>query len=339
MTQLTENQNKVIDGLKNGHNSIESLVTSTGLAKRTVIGTLTSLLKSELIVKEEDDTYSINGFIEVAGDDQETENQERNDVQPIQVLIPYLKSEAAGDELKIALRALQQNLKMPFEVVIIGDQEDWFSPEITYIPHEQHLVKEVCNCPAPAMIRNPQADVNHKIFTAISSGIISGNFILSNDDIFLLAPTYPEDIGILKAFRDDLNKTGTGTSLYAQNNLRAAKALAANSLPSVRYGTHTPMLFNADKLLEIIEKYNCLENGYPIESLYFNELYPDARPLILSGDANDSLLASAYRADIPKNVLDNVFKERKFLNSNSKGWISIKEHLEEAFPNPSRYEL
>ncbi len=337
MAELTENQKKVIDAIQSGQNTIDAIVGTSELSKSKVTGTITSLSKKQLIIKNQDGSYSLPALeAQVAQDINPSEELSESTVLP--VLIPYLKSEAAGEELKYALRSLVENLKTDFRVIVVGDKEDWFSPEIVHIPLEVHLVKEVCDCPAPSMIRNPQADVTHKIFTAIASGEIQDDFILSNDDIFLLAPTYPVDIEVLKAF-GVLDKGGKDGGLYNQNIKQTAKALENNQLPNHRYGTHTPMKMNAKKLIEIIEKYNALEKGYLLTSLYFNEVYPEARPIQLDGSINDKILSSVYRTDVSDSLMKELIQTRKFMNCNFKGWVSVKPHLEALFPNPSRYEL
>ena len=339
MTELTDNQKKVVEAIRDGHSAIDEITSNSGLSKPQVTGVITSLTKKGLINKKSDGTYSL---IQPETNDNESSNGPEletgsSEQKKLKVLIPYLRSEAAGEELKYALRSLQENLKEPFQVVIIGDREDWFSPNIVHIPHEVHLIKEDCNCPAPSMVRNPQADVTHKIFTAIASGEIEGDFILSNDDIFLLGPTYLSDIEVLKAF-GLLDKGGKEGGIYNQNIKRTAKALEANDLPTHRYGAHIPVMLNAERLLETIEKYSALEKGFLLTSLYFNERFPEARPIQVTGTASDSILASAYRADIPKDLLAQVFQTRKFLNCDSKGWQAVRPFLEQAFPNPSDYE-
>ncbi|WP_433895190.1 hypothetical protein [Sphingobacterium mizutaii] len=339
MTELTDNQKKVVDAINNGHSTIDAIVENSGLSKSQVTGTITSLTKKDLIQKNEDNQYISNNSIKSEGANKTNSvTEEESGVRKIAVLIPYLKSEADGDELKFALRSLEQNLKENFSVVIIGDREDWFSPEIVHIPHQPHLIKEECDCPIPSMVRNPQADVTHKIFTAIASGEIDGDFILTNDDIFLLGPTHLSDIAVLKAF-GLLDKGGKEGGIYNQNIKRTAKALEGNNLPLHRYGAHIPVLLNAESIIDVIEKYNATERGFLLTSLYFNERHPEARPIQVTGTVNDSILASAYRADIPKDVLEDVFRTRKFINCNSKGWSAIKPFLEKAFPNPSSYEL
>lgn len=339
MSELTENQQKVLAAIRNGADTNDNIAEKSGVAKGSITAVVNSLIKRELVAKSDEGRYipvdleqdGTSAAVVVIG---AAAPVQRNGVT---VLIPYLKSEAAGEELKYALRTWEKHFTEQFNVVVIGDKEDWFSPEITHIPHEPHLIKEVCNCPAPSLIRNPQADVAHKLFTAIASGVIKGNFILSNDDIFLLGETHLSDIAFLKAF-GKLNKGGKEGGLYNQNLIRTAKVLENSDLPIHRYGTHTPMLINADKLVEVIEKYDALENGLLLTSLYFNEAYPDARPIQVDGTINDPILASVYRPNVEDHVLKSIFANRKFMNCDAKGWKSIEKLLNVYFPQKSRFE-
>lgn len=260
------------------------------------------------------------------------------DKEPITILIPYLKSEAAGEELRYALRTWEKNFKHSHRVVIIGDSEPWFSPEVVHIPLDPHLIKEDCACPAPSMIRNPQADITNKLFAAITAEELTGEIIYTNDDIFLLGATQMADLLTLKSFHEDLEVSGKRDNLYSHNNRITARQLKEHNLPTTRYGTHTPVVFIAEKLIELIEKHNALERGYPIESIYFNEVYPDARPIKVDGGANDPILGSACRHDISPEVLKKVFQTRKFINCDSKGWKAIEPFLKNLYPEPSRFE-
>src|SRR5690606_9007033 len=336
MAELTENQQKVLAAIQNGADNNEAIAAQSGLAKGSITAVVNSLIKRELVIKAEDGKYKpanvepapepAQETVDVSHEDTAIATAEQEDVKSsddkedsrITLLIPYLKSEAAGEELKYALRSWYKNFKEDLRVVVIGDKEDWFSPEIVHIPHEPHLIKEDCNCPSPSMIRNPQADVTHKLFTAIASGVVKDDFILSNDDIFLLGETHLSDVAFLKAF-GKLDKGGKEGGLYNQNTRRTAKVLENSDLPTHRYGTHTPMLINADKLVDVIEKYDALENGLLLTSLYFNEVYPDARPIQVDGTIKDPILASVYRANVEENILKSIFAKRKFMNCDAKG--------------------
>lgn len=345
MSQLTDKQQLVLNLIVAGFITIETIGKESNMSKSSLNPILSSLITKNLILRNAEGTYSSVGTDSTsttpanADDNTQTESIDEQIISSvITVIIPYFKDEAVGEELKYAFRSWEKNFKEDFRVIVVGDHEDWFSPDLVHIPHEPILITEVCNCPVPALIRNPQADITNKILTVITAENITNGFIYSNDDIFLLGETSLADIECLKAFVHNLEVTGQGKGLYAQNNRLTAKALIDAGLPIVRYGTHTPVALHGDKLVEIIEKYNATENGYPIESLFNNEMFPQARPILLDGGANDPILASAYRSDIKPEVLAKVFESRKFLNCDSKGWHAVEPFLKQAFPIPSRFE-
>lgn len=255
----------------------------------------------------------------------------------IAVVIPYLKSEAAGEELRFALRSWSEHFKEKHHIVVVGDREDWFSPEITHIPMDPVLILEDCNCAIPAQIRNPQADVTHKLLALIATEEIEGDFILSNDDIFLAGHTTLADIQSLKAY-GDLEDHGKGTSLYCQNALLTKRALRAQKKSTRSYGTHTPMFLNTEVLADIIERYEATEKGLLLTSVYYNDQFPNARPTQVKGGIHDPILASVYRDNAELALMSKIFNERKFVNCNAKGWVSLKPVVEIVFAKPSLYE-
>lgn len=266
-------------------------------------------------------------------------NQDTSEEEETTLLIPYLKSEAAGDELKYAMRNWDKNFRGKLRVVIVGDREDWFSEDIVHIPHEVHTIDEDCGCDNPNKIRNPQADVAHKLLTAIASGEITGDFILSNDDIFILGDTTLADISYLRVFGTLEKGTGKDGGLYQENAVRTAHLLKSKGLPTYRYGTHTPVLLNADLLAEVIKEYNATERGTLLTSLYFNHHYPDARGMVsVTGNKDCTILASVYRANPDLKVLNQALKRRKFVNCNAAGWKALKPIFEAEYPDKSRFE-
>lgn len=363
---LSEKESAVLQEVQCANVEPSTIATYTELPIASVHAVINSLVKKELLVKLEDKTVRLGpkfgeyieskakpkadqGDADPAGSDKppviiasnengssdNAENKSEN--KGIAIVIPYLRSEAAGDELRYALRSWADHFANKHHIIIVGDREDWFSPEITRIPMDPVLILEDCNCAAPAQVRNPQADVTHKILALIAAGEIEGDFILSNDDIFLAGHTSLADIQISKAF-GDLEDHGKGTSLYCQNALNTKRALLAENKPTRSHGTHTPMLLNAEILAEVIEKYGATEKGLLLTSLYFNDQFPNARPIQITGAINDPILASLYRDNAELALVQKVFAERKFVNCNAKGWVSVEPVVKSIFSNPSRYE-
>ncbi|MGJ1417179.1 helix-turn-helix domain-containing protein [Sphingobacterium multivorum] len=328
---LSEKESKVLALVIAGVLVASAIAEQSELPVGSVNAVLNSLINKDLLVRNEDKSVTLTAKgIEYR--DSATESDQTSDDpkgkensltdatqaeghKPIAVVIPYLKSEAAGEELRYALRSWADHFLEDHRIIIVGDKEDWFSPEITHVPLDPVLILEDCNCAAPAEVRNPQADVTHKILTLIASGEVTGDFILTNDDIYLAGPTSLIDIQVLKAF-GDLEDHAKGTSLFCQNSLRTKQALAKEGLSTHHYGTHTPMFINAEILAEVIEKFNATEKGYLLTSLYFNYRFPDARPIQITGNIKDGVLASVYRESVEPAMMWDLFQQRKFINCN-----------------------
>jgi|GEM_PF-1731013 len=241
------------------------------------------------------------------------------------VVIPYKKSAAAGEELKYALRAWDKYFP-GCKIVVIGDREDWFSPELICIEME-------------VMSNNPQIDVANKLMVAIAADEIPDDFIWSNDDILPVSPIHIGDIQLLKANGLLTNSKPGLNGIYAENKQRTIELLQKHKLPVWDYSTHTPFYFNKEKLSSMITLLEADEIGYLLSSLYFNSYFPQINPVIVTGDANCFFAAYVYRDNPPMSVVNEVFKSRKFVNYNDKGYSAIRAVIESKYSDKSIFEI
>lgn len=164
----------------------------------------------------------------------------------VTVVIPYCKKFAQGKELLFALRSWQKNVRFGINVVVIGDREDWFSEEITFIEHNR-------------VSDNAQVDTLAKLKVAMESPEVTGRFIWTNDDIYVMNPidlahvALPKVNGMLVPLRFK--------GLYAENVKRTKELLGKSQLPCLNYGTHTPMLLDKGCLAAMFERFPELEEG------------------------------------------------------------------------------
>ena len=102
------------------------------------------------------------------------------------VVIPYYKAVHQPMALLCAIRSLCDHLLADFKVVVIGDKEDWFSPELVHVPSSL-----------------PAVDTDSIIDDAIAKVTlvehISDEFILMMPDTFLLTPLSVSHMLISKA--------------------------------------------------------------------------------------------------------------------------------------------
>jgi hypothetical protein len=377
MENLTEKEKAIYEAIKAGFLTVDTITAATEMKKASVATLVNSLVKKGLIIKSEGGTISLTDPGRQAGEQgeitpgsDEKGNQENGMPVPLKALttdaglmdqsdesgslpstdtrldpdkptliIPYYKGGAVSTELKLALRTWAKHFG-DINVVIVGDSEDWFSDHVIHIQHNGHQVIRQCNgCAAPQTEQHPQADSTHKLFSAIALLDIKGPVILSNDDIFLLRDVTLDDIASPKYFGELKDAAEKKPTRFNEAQLNTAWILERFGNTTVRYGTHTPVLLDAEKVLEVIETYNATEVGLLFTSLYFNTHTPEDELTKITGGTEDKILASIYRSDISQDMLDKVRSERLFMNCNDKGWPSVRTLLRADFSEKSKYEI
>ncbi len=175
----------------------------------------------------------------------------------LHILYP-LKKSSVGDceELRYSLRSLEQNIKEPFDVTIIGYKPKWLNTkQVRYIYYSQ------CD----KRYHNSLHAID------IMSNIVD-EFILFNDDIYLLQPVTQETFKQIY-YLQDLNKiTNWGNRYYQQKLKEMFYDVKSKGLYGLNYATHTPYLFNSQKVREIIyDVFKLFEKEFvSFESYYYN---------------------------------------------------------------------
>lgn len=261
-------------------------------------------------------------------ENEETQSTETS--SSMAIIIPYKESATAGEELKFTIRAWQKHLPQA-SFIIIGDTPEWITEDIIIIPH------------TPTS-DNPQIDVANKMLVACDSDLVPEYFIWSNDDIFPLCPLTMTDLDLLVA-HGKLGKRGSSGSVYHKNASNTLLALKkAGVVTPFDYATHTPVVFWKKELQEIIQQFNATETGHLISSLYFNLVYPEARPILVdvgvthNHPGTQSYVASVFRSNVDQKILQEALSTRKFINCNDAGWTAIAPALQKLFPEKSAFE-
>jgi hypothetical protein len=240
------------------------------------------------------------------------------------VVIPYLRAAAQGNELLYAVRSLAKNFKEDFNIVIIGDREEWFSEEITHI-----------DC--PAVSNNPQMDVINKIRTALGEESISDGFIWTNDDIYFISPVILADIQVLKT--EGKLRAGNGNSIYSRNRNETIRILQENKLPAGNFATHTPVFFEKEKINVLFESFPELQNkGLLFSSLYFNRFF-NRHSTIELDHRTDCWKLRIVSNDPDPNAFNKFVAGKKWLNNAESGWGKLLQNfLRQKFAEPCRFE-
>lgn len=239
------------------------------------------------------------------------------------VVIPYCKEFAQGRELLFALRSWYNNALFPANLVIIGDREDWFGEEVTVIEHQRTS-------------DNPQIDTMEKLKLAIESSEVTERFIWTNDDIYLVNRVSLAHIEIPKVL-GELNPSQF-KGVYANNMSRTVMLLDKIGLPKLNYGTHTPVLFEKPKLMEMLERFPEAESGVLFSSLYFNSQAFPAHPVVLNWKT-DQFLLPVISQNPDEQKAKELLRRKVFQNNTVSGHSAwLEKFLEQMFPEPSIFE-
>lgn len=147
------------------------------------------------------------------------------------VVIPYVRTQDGGQELKYTLRSLKNLTEWNGEVFIIGDREDWFR-NITHIPNKTRSY-------------SPYEDVENKVLLALRDRRIPDDFIFTNDDIYITRKTT-----IKNWHRGELPKEGKGYHMKAKIATRSFLISKGIENP-LDFSVHAPMILNKQKRMEV----------------------------------------------------------------------------------------
>lgn len=223
---------------------------------------------------------------------------------PVTVVIPYIKEFAQGNELQMALRGWDKHFKEDFRVVVIGDREPWMNDQVDVIE-----CKRIGN--------NPPIDIAHKMLLAIESDLVSEKFIWSNDDQYLVSPCVLADFETLKC--EGRLKEPFPNNLYGRNKKATTELLKEAKKPTFDFSTHTPFVFEKEKLADLIEEFELTKNAHLISSLYYNWFFPDFVPLRMNLEV-DNIKVGVYRPNANFGKLKQLIPQKKLVSNSQSGW-------------------
>ena len=243
----------------------------------------------------------------------------------VSVVIPYCKEYAQGNELLFALRSWYQNARFPFRITVIGDAEEWMDGEnLTLI-----------ECPRVSDI--PSVDTLHKLWTAIESTDVTGLFIWTNDDIYLMNPVGMDHIALPKVL--GMLNPEAYNGHYRKAMQHTVEMLTESGMPTLNYGTHTPVVFEKQRLEAFLPADDPkATEGVLFTSLYFNQEVT-VHPVRLDWKTDTFLLPVVSKAPDEKYV-ERLLQNKVFMNNARSGYSPwLEKFLEKRFPDKSPCEL
>lgn len=173
-----------------------------------------------------------------------------------------------------------------------------------------------------------QNSLNNIKFACLDNRL-SDDFILMNDDFFILKPITVQQLNLnLGTVADVYSKylNRNSSSLYAQGMKRTAEYLFRLGITiPLSFELHIPMVLNKKKVLQIFE----MPGINDIPALHLRTIY-----------GNLFIKDSIYHKDV-KVLNSDIFcgTDDTFLSCGDFTWKQVKPFLEKALPEKSRYEF
>lgn len=231
------------------------------------------------------------------------------------VVYPFKSNGVDNKELLYSFRSLKN---IPHkDVVIIGEMPEWIIKwNVRFIHHDDHKLSKYLN-------------VIDKYRVICDDESISEEFILMNDDIYILNPI--DDIpyyskGTMEEHLSYIYRKHWKSSYY-----EILKRVSDKYPDGYSYNTHTPIIYNKKKLKKILDM--IWDSKVSIKSMYGN--YYWLKPV---------LFRKKYWTDDCKLYNSNISKE---LNIENQDFMSscdhiiwpVENYLKEKFKDKSIYEI
>jgi len=229
----------------------------------------------------------------------------------------YVCRDGDNEELRYSIRSAVANLKHD-NIWVVGGKPDWYTGNYIYVPQKSSKYE----------------NVRANLYAISNSKDISDDFILMNDDFFILSSISRLGVYHAGSLRERIKELlyRHGSSAYITILRNTLKHLKRNGIPNpLNYALHVPFRVNKVKLKPLLELdvswrtvYGNLYKVGGIEVVSKNNSGKDVKVYMLDGVANE----------IPKNTMSS-----KFISSQDNSFELLLPDLEAMFPNPSSYEL
>lgn len=256
---------------------------------------------------------------------------EENDelkLKKVSVVIPYVSGPAQGDELLMAVRGWATHFRENFNIVVIGERQDWMNDLVHVIECKQ-------------MSDNPPIDIAHKMMLAIESDRVTEKFIWANDDQYLVSYCMLADFETLKC-TGKLGEKQFGSNVYQDNKKRTFDLLKKLGRSTWDYSSHTPFVFEKKLLRMVIEQFGLLETAHLVATLYYNFWFPEYVPYNVDTQNalfNDNFKVGVYRPNADFVKLKQLLTAKKIVNNSQSGWSKqFAEIMKSCYPQMSRFE-
>lgn len=238
-------------------------------------------------------------------------------MKEILVVIPYLAEGAQGSELELAVTGWRKHFKEPYKIVVVGDRHPVVDSgdDIVFI-----------DCPRIAPVEGqylPHLDIVHKFREVRKAYPDTEGFIYACDDMYAVKDFTLDtvavmkmngEVGVIPEF-DYRRQTGWWRDIGKTRDL-----CRREGMKEINWVCHLPVYYDWNTLLSILDRYDCDNESYVVENIYFNYKWTTAYWAVWSA----ALFQDEVKTSHP--CLRTVGSVTWITNTNS-GWSPYLEEI------------
>lgn len=243
--------------------------------------------------------------------------------QEILIVLPYKQNGSQGNEIKLALNAWKKFCTFNYHFIVIGEFDNQIKIEFPWI--------EFIECKSLQKIEgqyNPHLDIQNKfkIIEEKYSNIYNG-FIYTCDDYYPIKLFELKDITTIYYLNLTFNgQENKPTNYWNHDKWKTKQLLEKYHLPTINYTTHYPYYMEFEKLKEIRERFNMLNESYVFDDVYFN-YFKHEDPIQINTIRLGIWNKKIYETEF-QNAINNP--DIKFICNSVDGWSKeLEQSLEE----------
>ena len=215
----------------------------------------------------------------------------------------YICRDGENEELRYSIRSVLNSFPEA-KVWLVGGKPEWYSG----------------HCVSVEQNSNKYANALKNLKSLCEHPEISDNFVLMNDDFFIIKKINSVDQFYNGLLSDKINRFTqiTGSSMYIKKLITTNKKLIDLGIKNpIDYELHTPMPMNKTGLLDVIEKYpECLwrsmfGNLYNVGGTQMDDvkIYVNKRHLARSNEITDNSIYMSTEDTSLNVMLDKMLRQ------------------------------
>jgi hypothetical protein len=241
----------------------------------------------------------------------------RRDTEFTQFVFPYWHFGASDDEIRWAVRSIEQNYQGAVKITIIGDKPPWYHGH--YIP-QRRVGKHTPN--------RSFRDMLAKVWTMATHPEIDPVFVWVMDDCYLIKPVSFNELATPRAVRWHESECNS----WQRRKKNTMRALIQAGRTVHDYATHLPHVVEKENLRQLYDEFALQKNTMLWEILYGNTFrgHPHSpHPFF-----------RRIHKKISLQDLQQLTEQASIFNHTASAWCpGVRDFLAGLFPTPATCEL